>query len=143
MKLFLYRHTYNENNIIGDLFIDEGFFCHTLEDIKRPDGVKVKHETAIPPGEYKLILSISNKFKRLMPEILNVEGFSGIRMHGGNDESDTSGCPIVAFKTDYKRIWQTAEKNLTDKLKTAKDEITISIEDRFLSYDRENKKLKG
>lgn len=143
MELNLYRHTYNvkgDRNIIGDLFIDGVFFCHTLEDEKRKDGLKVYGETAIPAGIYNVKLTMSNRFKRLMPLLLDVEGFKGIRIHGGNTSKDTHGCPLVAFNTDYKKIWGTAEKKLTAKLKEA-DFITISIEDRILSYDKENKKL--
>ena len=142
--LNIYRHTYNnkgDRNIIGDLFVDGVFFCHTLEDEKRADGVKIKHETAIPNGIYKVVLTRSNRFKRIMPLLLDVKGFSGIRIHGGNDSSNTSGCPLVAFNTDYKRIWGTAEKKLT-KLLSEADEITILIEDKPLSYDRFTKKLK-
>jgi hypothetical protein len=144
MELHIYRHTYNtegDKNIIGDLFIDGVFFCHTLEDEKRSDGIKVYGETAIPDGLYDVKVTMSNRFKRLMPAILDVPMFKGIRMHGGNTSKDSHGCPLVAFNTDYKRIWGTAEKKLTEKLK-GHDNITISIEDRFLSYDIENKKLR-
>lgn len=144
MEINLYRHTYNtegDRNIIGDLFIDGVFFCHTLEDEKRADGLKVFGETAIPTGVYNIKLTMSNRFKRLMPLIMNVPMFSGIRIHGGNTSMDTHGCPLVAFNTDYKKIWRTAEKKLTAKLKEA-EFITISIEDRFLTYDRETKSLR-
>ena len=142
MELILYRHTYNtekDRNIIGDLHVDGEFFCHTLEDEKRADGKKVKHKTAIPVGIYKVILTVSNRFKRLMPLLVDVPMFSGIRMHGGNDSGDTSGCPLVAFKTDGVRIWSTAERSLTKVLQTAKEGVTIEIKDAFLSYDKENK----
>ncbi len=143
MELNLYRHTYNtdlDRNIIGDLFVDGVFFCHTLEDEKRADGLKVYGETAIPSGIYNVKLTMSNRFKRLMPLLLDVEGFSGVRIHGGNTSKDTHGCPLVAFNTDYKKIWGTAEKKLTAKLKEA-EFITLSIEDRFLTYDKVKKKL--
>ena len=144
MELNLYRHTYNtkgDRNIIGDLFIDGVFFCHTLEDEKRADGLKVYGETAIPKGDYKVVLSLSNRFKRKMPLLLNVPMFKGIRMHGGNTSKDTLGCVLVAFKTDYKRIWSTAERALVQKLQQSTNEITISIEDRVLTYDKVNKTL--
>ena len=143
MELNLYRHTYNtkgDKNIIGDLFIDGVFFCYTLEDQKRADGLKVYGETAIPTGVFNVIVNRSNRFKRLMPLLLDVPMFKGIRMHGGNASKDSHGCPLVAFNTDYNKIWGTAERKLTAKLKEA-DFITISIEDRPLTYDRENKKL--
>lgn len=143
MKLNLYRHTYNDEgdrNIIGDLFINDEFFCHTLEDEKRPDGLKVYGETAIPTGTYNIKLTYSNRFKKIMPLLLDVPMFKGIRIHGGNTSKDTLGCILVAFNTDYKKIWGTASKKLTSLLK-GKEAITITIEDRFLTYDKENKKL--
>ena len=143
MELNLYRHTYNtrgDRNIIGDLFIDGEFFCYTLEDERRADGVKVYGETAIPTGTYNIKVTKSNRFKRLMPLLLDVPLFKGIRIHGGNTSKDTLGCILVAFNTDYKKIWGTAEKYLTKELKEA-DYITITIEDRCLSYDKVNKKL--
>ena len=143
MELNLYRHTYNtrsDRNIIGDLFIDGEFFCYTLEDERRADGVKVYGETAIPTGTYNVKVTKSNRFKRLMPLLLDVPLFKGIRIHGGNTSKDTLGCILVAFNTDYKKIWGTAEKYLTKELKEA-DYITITIEDRCLSYDKVNKKL--
>lgn len=143
MELNIYRHTFNvkgDRNIIGDLFVDGVFFCHTLEDEKRADGLKVYGETAIPTGTYNVKVTMSGRFKRLMPLIMDVPMFRGIRIHGGNNSKDTHGCPLVAFNTDYKRIWGTAERKLTAKLAES-DNITICIEDRFLTYDKENKKL--
>ena len=145
MKLNVYRHTYNtegDRNIIGDLFIDGVFYCHTLEDEKRADGTKVYGETAIPVGVYVVKLTYSPRFKRKMPLLIDVPMFKGIRIHGGNNSKNTLGCILVAFKTDLKRIWSTAEKKLTQKLQQSDKEITIEIEDKFLSYDKVNKKLK-
>ena len=62
MKLKLYRYKYNtegDRNIIGDLFIDGVYFCHTLEDEKRADGVKVYGKTAISDGIYEVKLTYS------------------------------------------------------------------------------------
>ena len=143
MEINVYRHTYNvkgDRNIIGDLFINGEFFCYTLEDEKRADGVKVYGETAIPTGTYNVLLTKSNRFKRLMPLIVDVPMFRGIRIHGGNTSKDTLGCILVAFNTDYKKIWGTAEKYLTKELKEG-ESITITIEDRCLTYDKEKKQL--
>ena len=82
----------------GKLFINGMYWGETLED---PDGhledggVKIAGETAIPRGRYQLVLTHSNRFGRLMPEILHVPGFSGVRIHGGNTEADTHGCPLL------------------------------------------------
>jgi hypothetical protein len=143
LELTIYRHTPNlkpDCNNIGDLFIGEEFFCHTLEDEIRPDGKKVYGETAIHSGRYKLVLTMSRRFKRIMPLLVNVPMFEGIRLHGGNTSKDSHGCPLVAFNTDYKRIWGTAEKALTERLQEHDGEIYITIKNCFLSYDRELKR---
>ena len=44
-----------------------------LEDKERE--VKVKSETAIPKGTYDVIINKSNRFKRLLPLLLNVPNF--------------------------------------------------------------------
>lgn len=75
-----------------------------------------------------------------MPLLLNVPRFEGIRIHGGNTSKDTHGCPLVAFNTDYKKIWRTAEKELTKLLQEHEGEIYITIKNSFLSYDRDLKK---
>jgi len=74
--------------------------------------------------------------------LLDVPMFKGIRIHGGNDSSNTLGCILVAIKTDYKRIWSTAEKTLTQKIQQSESSITIEIKDAFLSYDPTTKQLK-
>lgn len=65
---------------------------------------KVYGKTAIPKGTYKVRLSYSPKFAQrvwgrryngLVPEILDVPGFSGVRIHPGTTAKDTDGCPLV------------------------------------------------
>lgn len=77
----------------GMLYINDVFFCETLEDVNRDknkNGIfdlgekKVYGETCIPYGTYKVIISYSPKFKRELPEILDVQHFTGVRMHRGN-----------------------------------------------------------
>ena len=80
---------------IGELSVDGNYICDTLEDRVRPTGEKVYGETAIPYGTYTVTLSYSNRFKKTMPEILNVPNFSGIRIHCGNSSKDTEGCLLV------------------------------------------------
>jgi hypothetical protein len=144
VRITIYRHTPNiegDRNNIGDLHIDGEFFCYTLEDEIRPDGEKVYGKTAIQSGTYDVILTMSNRFKRLMPLVLDVPMFKGIRLHGGNTAKDSHGCPLVAFNTDYKKIWGTAERKLTAKIAEAIDNgesVTLQINNSWLSYDKEN-----
>ena len=93
MKLELKRIAYKETYTIGKLYIDGIYFADTLEDKVRD--IKIKDKTAIPCGTYKVQITYSNRFKKMMPLLLNVPGFEGIRIHNGNSESDTSGCILV------------------------------------------------
>ena len=95
MHIRVVREPSINDTTLGSLFIDDHWQCHTLEDVIRPRGEKVRNKTAIPPGRYKLILSMSNRFKKIMPEVLNVPMFTGIRIHSGNTAKDTAGCLLV------------------------------------------------
>lgn len=98
MKLKLVRKVGNAGFTEGRLYIDDVFECYTVEDAIRK--VKVQNMTAIPAGEYKVILSMSNRFKKILPEVLNVPGFTGVRIHAGNSSKDTEGCIIVGAVND-------------------------------------------
>lgn len=101
MTLLVLREPTVEGTTFGSLYIDGHRFCDTLEDpIREVAGVpvekwKIKGETAIPAGAYPLVLSQSLRFARLLPEVLNVPGFVGIRIHAGNTIADTEGCLLV------------------------------------------------
>jgi len=93
MKLLLKRIAYRPTYTIGKLYIDGEYFCDTLED--PPREVKIMNETAIPKGLYKVIINFSQRFQRMMPLLLDVPGFTGIRIHAGNTAQNTSGCLLV------------------------------------------------
>lgn len=88
----------------GTLFIDGAQECHILEDEVRIDdpttqaneGAKVAQHTAIPAGTYKVVLTVSPKYGKVMPRLLNVPGFDGVLIHSGHDERDTWGCLLTA-----------------------------------------------
>lgn len=88
----------------GVLEADGRQVCFTLEDeVREIAGLavaewKVDKQTAIPRGRYQVIVDFSNRFRCMMPHILDVPGFTGIRMHGGNRSADTEGCIILAEK---------------------------------------------
>lgn len=93
MKLKLIRETYSKDSTIGRLFIDDKFFCYTLEDAVRDK--KIKSITAIPAGTYEVIINFSNRFKQLMPLLLRVPNFEGVRIHWGNYAKDSDGCLLL------------------------------------------------
>ena len=96
MNLLLTRQIKTSEFTLGELFIDGKHFCYTVEDTER-EGVKVYGKTAIPKGVYKVIVNISNKFKKFMPLLLDVPKFKGVRIHSGNTAEDTEGCIIVGI----------------------------------------------
>ena len=82
----------------GKLFVDKLFFGETLEDEDRyleQGGEKEYGNTAIPRGRYRVKLTPSQRFNRIMPEIMDVPDFTGVRIHGGNTDADTLGCPLL------------------------------------------------
>lgn len=91
----LTRKDYGEKATEGEIYIDGVWECYSLEDVVRPQGVKIPGQTAIPAGKYRIIIDDSQRFKRLMPHILDVPMFEGVRMHPGNDAEDTEGCILV------------------------------------------------
>lgn len=78
----------------GQLSVDGVHECFTLEDAVR-EGPKVPGRTAIPTGRYEVAVTLSQRFGRQLPILLDVTGFSGVRIHPGNTAADTEGCILV------------------------------------------------
>lgn len=127
MELTLKRTALNPEFTLGELSIDGAFFCYTVEDTVR-SGAKVPGKTAIAFGRYKLIVNMSNRFKKLMPLLIDVPNFEGIRIHSGNNASHSEGCIIVgmARTQDGVGMSRIAFTKLMDKLKD-QNNIYISI----------------
>jgi hypothetical protein len=139
MKLRLERIARKPTYTIGRLYVDGVYFCDTLEDkdrglrqdmplaeIKR---IKVQGETAIPTGEYRMIVNVSPAKKRLLPRLLNVPGFEGILIHRGNTAKDSSGCILVGENKVVGKVINSTgyELKLVELLKD-EEEITIKVE---------------
>jgi hypothetical protein len=100
-KFFFEKSTISECEFQGFKF----FICEDkdrdltkdmpLEEIEK---IKVYGETAIPYGMYELKITYSPRFKCMMPEILGVPGWSGVRIHTGNTHLDSLGCPLVGME---------------------------------------------
>ena len=102
MQLKLTRLTRTDKSTIGKLFVDGAFLCYILEDadrgLKQSDPLLVTKAkklfgiTAIPAGTYEVILSYSNRFKKYLPQLVNVPAYEGVRIHPGNIPEHTEGC---------------------------------------------------
>lgn len=128
MKLTLNRIFLGSSATIGELYIDKKYIADTLEDRVRPEGEKVYGKTAIPEGTYEMVLSYSPRFKKILPEILNVPNFTGIRIHCGNSSADSSGCILVGTWDGEKEDWVSDSKIAFNKLMSLLEEATNNKE---------------
>lgn len=147
MKLTLKRIVLKPTYTIGKLYIDDNYFCDTLEDTVRDinkDGEfdngekKIKGKTAIPYGMYEITTSVvSPRFKDRVwakpyggkiPRLINVPSFDGVLMHPGSSAADTSGCLLVGKNTIVGRLTDSQKTfhALMQKIKGQKN-ITIEI----------------
>ena len=139
MRIVVKRTAKMNDYTIGNLYIDGQFFCNTLEDTDRElndsqsllyiKAKKIFSKTAIPTGTYKVDLTYSYRFKRILPLIVGVKGFDGIRIHQGNFPKDTEGCILVGKNTFKGGVFDSKEtlERLLKKIEGQKD-ITITIE---------------
>ena len=154
MEMELIRTTLTPQSTIGELKINNVFECFMLEDCDRGltkdmpiseiISKKIKGNTCIPSGKYEIVVSYSNKFKKKLPLLDPVPGFSGIRIHTGNTPADTTGCLLpgknkatnqvseskVAFENLFEKILKAMESEkvfMTIKCQPAKPIATIAI----------------
>jgi hypothetical protein len=141
MELTLKRDILANGYTLGALSVDGKAYCYTVEDTVRElvdknhdkdfddagEG-KVAGKTAVPYGRYKVIVNMSNRFKKMMPLLIDVPGFSGVRIHSGNTAEDTEGCIIVGRVRTEKGVRDSREvaQQLTELLK-AQPVVYITI----------------
>lgn len=151
MELKLIRKIFSEKSTIGDLYTSNdkmnfSYQCRILEDkdrglifdmpIDELNKIKIFGLTAIPYGRYEVIISKSTRFSKLagydvfLPELLNVPGYLGVRIHSGNRPEDTEGCLLtgITYGVDVINESRKAFDELFPKLKESKDKIFITIE---------------
>lgn len=75
---------------------------------------KVYGQTAIPTGRYLVTMSWSPKFRKTMPLVNAVKGFTGVRLHPGNSSDDTQGC--ILFGVNDKIGWISNSRYWTDRV---------------------------
>ena len=130
--LTLIRDRFTSKTTTGVMLVDGEYQCLVLEDRIRAPGLKVKGATAIPAGHYKIERTFSNRFRRIMPQLMNVPGFEGVRIHSGNTEHDTEGCLLVGCSRGVDSIslsqiaFQALDKVLFDACKAGEVWITIA-----------------
>ena len=144
MEVLIDRAWKKDGYTISRLYVNgELFGCNTLEDTDRGlskdmqleeiKNKKVYGQTAIPSGSYECVYTYSNRFKKMLPLLLNVKGFEGIRIHSGNSAKDTEGCILVGLNLKKGMVLNSREwtNKLIQTMKTAwdkKEKVTIVIQ---------------
>tara|TARA_R110002020_G_scaffold90904_1_gene221175 strand:+ start:2830 stop:3306 length:477 start_codon:yes stop_codon:yes gene_type:complete len=155
VDLKVLRFSSGEDSTSGLLFetnLDmKSFLCYTLEDEARD--VKIKGETRVPAGTYKIELRTEGGFhgrytKKYsgmhigMLHIVDVPGFEYILIHTGNTDEHTAGCLIVGDSQENNNILKdgfigksvNAYKRIYPKIANAiksGEEVTIT----YIDYD--------
>ena len=132
------RFDYQSNHTKSMIFVDGKFFCFGLEPEYKTANRVLGQRDLIPEGDYKVILSYSPKFRRVLPEILNVPFNSGIRIHKGNFPRDTSGCllpgtyfldnTILHSGVKFDRLYDLINKWIVDKCEVRIDYSHLEID---------------
>ena len=131
MKITVFRDRLTSNATTGKLLIDGVFECYTLEDyVRQEEAPKIFGKTAIPYGEYDVVITHSPHFGYDLPLLCSVPNFEGVRIHSGNTATDTEGCLLVGVERGYEAVYQSraAFKALFSKIKDALDkgdDVTI------------------
>lgn len=120
LNLKLERKWKKEKYTIGNLYVNGVFFSNVLEDTVRglrqdmtPEEIqkiKIHGQTAIPSGRYEIRVTLSARFRRQLPILLNVPGYAGVRIHPGNTDANTEGC-LLPGKND--RVGQVSNSRAT------------------------------
>ena len=134
MRCILHRKYLGPDYTIDGFSIDGKYLCDMIEDHYRDLNIeeKVFGETCIPYGKYKVELSMSPKFKRLLPMLMDVPYFTGIRIHRGNTATDSYGCILPGENKRKGMVLNSTkyEKLIVKKMQAATkrgEEITIDI----------------
>lgn len=127
----------------GSRFGDGKKWCSALEDEDRglTDTMtlyeiqqrKVYGQTAIPTGRYRVKITYSPRFKRMMPLVCEVKGFSGVRLHAGNTPNDTEGCILFGVndkvgRVSNSRYWTNKLTKLISSALSQDEEVFLLIE---------------
>ncbi len=89
-----------KNAIYGELWVDNKKWTKVLE----------RRGVEIPALWYTVSVTMSPRFKRLLPIVNSVPGRSGIRFHVGTKPEHSAGCILVPDRETETRLTQTLLK---------------------------------
>ena len=100
MNIDIFRIALRSDYTIGRMYINGVYLCDTLE---LPENIALG-KPCIPRGTYAVHLTMSSRFHRILPQLMNVPGYEGIRIHPGNTVKDTKGCILVGWNLEKGRL---------------------------------------
>tara|TARA_R110001592_G_scaffold26400_2_gene98921 strand:+ start:594 stop:1058 length:465 start_codon:yes stop_codon:yes gene_type:complete len=131
--IWVFRQVFKKLSTRGQMYLNGIFIGYTLEDEVRGDMYKVKDHTAIPSGTYQVVKHDSNKFPKSL-KLEDVPDFTGIVIHGGNNEEDTSGCILLGAKKDDNGADSSTISDCYKILKSLSELIRGDIDDGIPCY---------
>lgn len=144
LTFYLLRNYLKEKYTIGNLYsigvdlegkktrmIENQFLCNILEDKFRGNDLskkKVYGETCIPEGTYEIKLTYSPRFKRYLPQLMDVKFFDNIRIHAGNTADSSEGCLLPGENKEIGKVLNSRmyEDIIVEKIKQY-DLVRIAI----------------
>ena len=108
MKIVINRVQKYSKSIIGELFINDEFFCYTLE---LPYRSNKNFKSCIKAGHYQGEIVYSQKFGTKVIRFDDKNNRKNILIHYGNFPEDTDGC-IIAGDRYSKNVVGNSRKTL-------------------------------
>jgi hypothetical protein len=96
LLIIVFRFLRLSDRTLGRLIVNGDFWGYSMEPPFGEYAKARKVKGCIPAGLYCVENTLSARFKKRLPLLSDVVGFSGIRIHGGNNPEDTAGCLLVA-----------------------------------------------
>lgn len=78
MIVKIHRANFNLHSTDGIVYVDGKQECFSIEPMC---GTPTSEDTAIPSGVYEITINFSKRLKRETPIVLNVPGFTGVRIY--------------------------------------------------------------
>lgn len=138
LHILITRNWRKTDYTVGRLYVNGTQLCNSMEDTDRRlfQGqplseilkIKVKGKTAIPTGTYRIRVTESPKFKRPLIEVVDVPGFSGIRIHALNSAEESEGCIGPGLNTAPGRVTDSRKyENILTDMVAKEPEAYITI----------------
>lgn len=142
MLLTMQREPSKNGATLSKLFNGTDFICDICEDVVREvsgqpvSAWKIFGETAIPAGVYQITFEPSARFGPNTLTVNDVDGFKGVRIHGGNTAANTEGCLLpgsrnssctVAASQDHLAILRSLIRESVDAGETVELEIMAAL----------------